>query len=226
MSTSDPTTSTDFFQVVRGMPVNGVDVSHWNGRATENIPKWVQFFGMKAAHIGGNKMENGIDPLFQYNRERAHNADVRYRAMYLYLVAGVPQKDQIFKLAEAVGKLEPGECVEIDWEEPEITVLDEEAFTYLDALYPGRWMMYVNDLTPAMTAWMTGNKVTQAVPVHHPHWREDLGDGKQAGWREAKRWDAAIWQNGVAKVAGYPNPIDANLILRPYQLDWVCGLET
>jgi GH25 family lysozyme M1 (1,4-beta-N-acetylmuramidase) len=200
-----------------GKPMNGIDVSHWNGVSSEPVPEWVRFYGMKAAHVGGSKMENGIDPLLNYNRKRAADAYVRWRAMYLFMVADVPQVEQINKLIEAVGTLHHSECVMIDWEDPDMTVLDEEAFYYLNAVYDGRWMMYVNDMTPAMTAWMTANKTLGSpIPVMHPNWSPE-------GWREADRWDAAVWQAGVGMVPGYADCIDVDLVTNHSAMDTVCG---
>lgn len=199
-----------------GKPANGIDVTHWNGEATEPVPDWVRFYGMKAVHIGGAKMVNGVDPLFEYNRNRAWNArECAWSAMYLYLVSDVPQVDQILKLADTVGRLREGECVMIDWEEADITMLDEEAFTYLNAIYPNRWMMYVNDSTQAMVAWMAANQEMGSVPIVHPDWRPN-------GWQAAKHWDAAVWQLGVGRVPGYVNCIDIDLVMDTEAMDRVC----
>ena len=207
---------TETIKVVNNIPVNGIDVSHWNGKSKAPVPDWCQFYGTKAVHLGGTKMVNDVDPLFEYNRERAHV--VRWSAMYLYLVADVPQVEQINKLAETVGELRYGECVFIDWEDQDITVLDEEAFYYLEAIYGGRWMMYVNDMTPSMTAWMNTNVLEgSTIPIMHPNW-------SPAGWKEAKKWDASVWQVGIEKVSGYKECIDVDLVIKPEVLDELTGL--
>jgi len=209
--------TTQAISIHGGKPANGIDVSHWNGTSSEDVPDWVKFYGMKAVHIGGSKMEDGVDPLFEYNRARARYCGVPWRQMYLYLVADVPQVDQILKLAETVGDLENGECVMIDWEEHDVLTLDEEALYYLDSIYPDRWMVYVNDATPSMTAWMKANRQQNWVPLQHPNWSPE-------GWSEAKKWDASVWQLGVGYVPGYADCIDINLVTDPYRMDLVCNI--
>ena len=218
MSGHEATTATDFFQVHHGIAVNGIDVSHWNGETPIQIPKFVQFMGIKAVDMDSEPCVNGVDPQFARSRELALENNIPYIAHYLYLRPGIPLKDQIYKLAETVGDLEDGECVEIDWEE-DIDILDEEAFFFLDHLYGRRQLWYVNDLTPAMTAWMTLNRDQDVHALHHPNWNETNG------WREAERWNAAVWQAGVGDVEGWANPIDINLILRPSAMGTICGWD-
>ena len=200
--------------IVNGVPVNGIDVSHWNGKSNLPVPEWVKYYGMKAVHLGGTKMVDGVDPLLDYNRQRASTTPtVQWAGMYLYLVHDYPQVDQINKLIETVGDLASGEFVFLDWEDPEIVALDEEAMYYLDAIYPGRWAMYVNDMTPAMTNWMYWNKTSDApIPLIHPDWRPE-------GWKAADDWEATIWQPGVGAVPGYANCIDIDLVTQPDELD-------
>ena len=201
----------------QGKAYNGIDVSHWNGTPPRTVPEWVKFFGMKAAHIGGSKMVNGIDPTFDAYRKLAKNAGVRYRAFYLYVVPGVPFKEQVFKLAEAVGDLAVGECVEIDWEAVG-SQLDYEGMLYLDALYHGRIMMYVNDMNPEMTGWMERNRDWGdfGLPLHHPDWSPN-------GVFAAAKWQATVWQTGGADVPGWARPIDANLVMNTARMEKVCG---
>jgi len=200
--------------IVNNIPVNGIDVSHWNGESTEPVPPWVQFYGMKAVHIGGSKMVDGVDPLFNYNRHRAaQTPSVRWAGMYLYLTHTVRQVDQINKLIETVGDLTDGEFIFLDWEDQLVTTLDLEALYYLNAIYGGRWAMYVNDMTASMTAWMVNNRSAGSpIPIIHPDWRLN-------GWEAAKKWDAAVWQPGVACVPGYAAAIDVDLVIKPDVLD-------
>jgi GH25 family lysozyme M1 (1,4-beta-N-acetylmuramidase) len=201
-------------KIVRNTPVNGIDVSHWNGISPEPVPEWVKYYGIKAAHLGGTKMVDGIDPLFQYNRKRARfTPTVRWIGMYLYLTADTPMVDQINTLIHAVGDLQKREFVFLDWEDPELTVLDPEAMYYLESIYSNRWAMYVNDMTPSMNVWMERNRTTpDSIPVIHPNWSPE-------GWAEAQKWEASVWQAGVGQVDGYENCIDVNLVTLPDKLD-------
>lgn len=208
-------------QTNRGMAYNGIDVSHWNGPTPTQLPDWCRFFGFKAADVGSPSMPTGVDPRFQTNRElAARSPHVRWTAMYLYVRADVPFVDQVYKLADTVGELSPGECVEIDWEHAGSS-LSYEGMVYLNALYPGRVMMYVNDLNAEMTAWMEANKAwgDYGHPLHHPDYR-----GSVLGLQAAIKWDATIWQQGGGDVPGYARPIDVNLVMNQKRMDRVCGL--
>lgn len=223
--------------LLHGLPCNGYDASHWNGppdMAALAELDWLEMLGAKAAHVGGAKMVDNIDPMFARNRKVGSELDIRWRPFYLFLHGSVSVHVQIEALTRAVGDLAVGESVYLDWEVPAAssgqlvaprTVFDE-AGVLLDLIYPGRWFSYVNDVNAEMTAWLQeqaaegGNR----RPAMHPAYNVNTG------FAEARKWKATIWQTGplpgvTFPVAGYPeaSAIPTDFVLRPDVMDRLCG---
>jgi GH25 family lysozyme M1 (1,4-beta-N-acetylmuramidase) len=205
------------------VPVNGIDVSHWNGDPDLDVlaeQDWLRLYGMKASHIGGSNMVDGVDPFHARNRALAADiGSVRWRMHYPFIHGSASPVAQIEALRRAVGDLEPGDGIYLDWETPtppQVVAsrsLFEDACALVDAEYPSRWAVYVNDVSAEMTDWMSA----PTAPIWHPNF-------SAAGLTEARRWQSAVWQAGVASVPGFPNPVDVNYVLQPAVLDRVCGL--
>jgi hypothetical protein len=165
-------------------------------------------------------MVDGVDPFHARNRALADDiGSVRWRMHYLFTHGSATPLAQVEALTRAVGELEQGDGIYLDWETAtggQVTATRaqfDDICALVDAEYPGRWAVYVNDVNTDMTAWMG----LPPVPIWHPNF-------SASGLTEARRWRAAVWQSGVAQVLGFPAPIDVNYVLRPGELDRVCGL--
>lgn len=211
-----------------GNAVNGIDVAKYQGQIVlpPEKPDWLWFMGIKATDV--QKVgEGGIDPFFQTNREAAADMEVLFRSYYCYLRD--PNEwgdiaDQVALFCQTVGRIGQGESVYVDWEDHAVTLEHfYEVERILDVVYPNRWMVYVNDVTPDMTDWLGANtEVTDPIPVFHPNYGAE-------GWQEADRWDACIWQVGIhpGGLELYPQAqgIDVNWIVRPDVVMRVHGFE-
>lgn len=207
--------------IVNERPCNGVDLSHWNGNfAMAADQSWLKFFGHKATHPNGSRMINGIDPKFAIRRTLAAEHNIRWRAFYSWIVPSVVARPsaQVALLSKAIGELQQGESVYLDWEDKTVplTTIDELSF-YMDLVFPGRWFMYVNDSNAEMTSWMESNVQSEAVPVMHPNYNLDLG------LIEARKWKSMVWQTGTGVPPGFTGEVPIDLVLQPDLLDWICG---
>jgi hypothetical protein len=120
LGTHTPSTGAPF-----QVPVNGIDVSHWNGDPdldylAEN--PWLKLYGMKASHVGGAGMVNDIDPYLKGNHRQAkHIESVRWRMHFAFIHGSASPLVQVEALARAVdsfGGLQEGDGLYIDWETP------------------------------------------------------------------------------------------------------------
>lgn len=208
---------------VQDRPVNGFDLSHWSGALTrpmgETLKPWYRYVGIKAAHIGGNRMIDGVDPQFKATRSIV-GGDARWIGLYLFLAPAsvAPVAVQVAKFAENVGPLREGEFMYVDWENSAATgdasyVDFVEALDLLQRVYPGRVAAYVNDDTGDRTTWLKA----RTVPVIHPNWTDT---GKYA----ALSWGAVIWQCvGSAPNPYTKGPTSFDFVLDPARLDQLCG---
>lgn len=206
--------------VVNDRPCNGVDLSHWNGDFT--IAKdWLRFFGHKATDPrAGVGMPNGIDEKFDARRAFVEELGVRWRAYYAWVIptTQVSAVAQVALLCDAVGDLNEGDSVYLDWEDRGVThAMIEEISYFMDIEFTGRWFMYVNDTGPEMTSWMESNLQDPRVPIMHPNYNLQLG------LNEAKKWNAMIWQSGTGRPPGFTTDVPIDYVLQPQLLDWVCG---
>lgn len=210
--------------VINDRPCDGIDMSHWNTEPRDLVDyNWIKFFGHKATHFGGRGMVDGVDPRFATRRQRAAHLNIRWRAFYSFLVSPVlarPVK-QVELLLRTVGDLDEGESVYLDWEDTAVTLSAIEDFiVYMNLEFPGRWFMYVNDVTPDMKTWMQSNLDMggYGTPIMHPNYSLDKG------LSEALRWKAMIWQTGTGTFPGTTAEVPLDYVLKAYQLDEVCGL--
>ena len=215
-----------------GTAVNGIDVAKYQGVVSVPPvrPDWLSFFAFKATD--SQKLSEGmVDPQFVNNRVAGNKLDVRWRPIYMYLRDPAEHgtiDEQFAVYCQTVGKIRPGECVMVDWEEYRVSLDD---VLHLEELIrpiygPSRWCMYVNDMTPDMTTWMETNlESVDPVPVIHPNYTPN-------GLTEAQNWGAAVWQVGVANRETCLDPfelypqasgIDVDWVLKPDAMDQVCG---
>lgn len=208
--------------IVNDRPVNGVDLSHWNADPSTAIiyEDWLEFFGHKAVHIGHKTMpSSGIDPKFAQRRILASQVGVRWAAYYMWVVpvSVATPAVQVERFARAVGELKVGESVYLDWEDGLVSLsMVEEISFYMDLMFPGRWFMYINDSTQDMINWLTNNKVNR-IPVMHPNYN------LENGLKEARKFDAMIWQVGEGVPPGFSGTVPMDYVLKPELLDKVCG---
>ena len=214
-----------------GQPVAGIDVAKYQGRVKmpKLLPDWLRFFAFKATDTK-KVSEQGEDPQFRTNREVGRVLDIRWRPMYMYLRDPAlygSMASQFAHYTQTVGQLQTGECVMVDWEDHDVTLTDIRDLEHiLGVIYPNRWVMYVNDQNPDMVRWLDENVAAGSpVPVIHPNYSE-------YGLSEAERWDAAVWQVGIAERTTCPEPfelypqalgIDVDWVLKPHVMDNVCG---
>lgn len=212
-------------------PVAGIDVAKYQGRVKvpRARPPWLRYFAFKATDTK-KVPEMGVDPQLVTNRTAGIDMNVRWRPIYMYLrdpALWGSMAEQFALYTQAVGKLETGECVMVDWEAHELTLEDiRELEHMIEVVYGRRWVMYVNDQNSDMTRWLDENVAAGSpVPVIHPNYSE-------YGLSEAKRWDAAVWQVGIAERSTCPEPfelypeasgIDVDWVLKPHVMDHVCG---
>jgi len=212
-----------------GHPVNGIDVAKYQSRVIDPLPlrpQWLSFFGVKATDTK-KISEMGVDPQFGANREAGTMWNVRWRPIYLFVRNPTDwgtMAEQFSLYAQVVGELRPGECVMVDWENHDVTGAHIAELTRLiEIVYGSRWIMYVNDMTPDMVSWMEANVAAGSpVPIVHPN---------PYYIEEAIRFDAAVWQCGVASRTTCPEPfalypncdaIDVDFVLKPDVMDHVC----
>ncbi len=204
-------------KIHKSKPVNGIDVSHWNGAPptdalAEHADTWLKFMGIKATHHGNRHCPGGVDPKFAANRRAAQDAQIPYVGLYAFLEDDVDQREQVLLLAETVGTLEPNEFVFLDWERPGMLAINDDAVWHMNHIFGRqRWAVYVNDSTPQMLAWLQQNAALlpgapSHVPVFHPDWSHD-------GYRKAAQYQATLWQVGIGPVEGYPEDIDLDFIV-------------
>lgn len=213
---------------VNGNPVNGIDVAKYQGAPAriDPVPDWLWVLGIKATDAG-KPLDKFIDPQFLANRQWARDVSIPFRVLYCFLrePTVMDMSDQMAIFCQAVGSLEEGECVMIDWERAGITMANiREVERIMNVVYPYRWCMYVNDVTPDMITWMN----TRQVPLVHPDWSNE-------GWEAAEKWDAMIWQVSIANDSNtgywsdlkelYPKAtaIDVDWVRKVDELERLCG---
>ncbi len=212
---------------VNDKPCSGWDVSRYQGApnifngvgdawTAQNKPSWLQFYGMKTSDVGGSAV--GIDPCFKKNRALASQMDIRWRGLYFYARSDKPVAANMELFSYAVGNLQSGEFVFLDWEDAGITlVMVEQYLELLEVCYPGRWAVYVGDNTTEKKDWIT----TRRVPLIYPNW-------SPTGWARAQQYGAAIWQTGIAPTGTFDfffpgKEVDVDFVRQPYVLDRITG---
>jgi GH25 family lysozyme M1 (1,4-beta-N-acetylmuramidase) len=227
LGTHTPSTGAPF-----QVPVNGIDVSHWNGDPdldylAEN--PWLKLYGMKASHVGGAGMVNDIDPYLKGNHRQAkHIESVRWRMHFAFIHGSASPLAQVEALARAVdsfGGLQEGDGLYIDWETPTSKTHPQvvatraqldDVLALVDAEWPNRWAVYANDVSTEMTAF-----VNEADDLGIPLWFPDYS--QTAGLWNTRKVRATVWQtSNSGTVPGFPGPIDLNYVLRPELLDLIC----
>jgi GH25 family lysozyme M1 (1,4-beta-N-acetylmuramidase) len=171
---------------------DGPDISHYQtltGAAPD--PSWT---------VWSHKVTEGRsykDPTFDARWIWFRQMGFKYRGAYHWVRSDSSMADQVANLKRAIDKhggLRVGEFIQIDWETtPNIPPLSyaqiQEFQDRVEAIWPGRAIMYTSDWVPNFLPWRNSNP-------DYPLWyaNYNVGTTSTGGWAECERWEADVWQ--------------------------------
>jgi hypothetical protein len=144
---------------------------------------------------------------------------------WLYGTVSVASQIKAIKTAwEAVGGMQKGELVQIDWEDnshPCTIGFARQFFAALQAEFPDRWIVYSANWVKSFVQWYNEN------PQWHDRiWYAQPFDDKGDDEAEPKQFNATVWQWGViTDIPGMNCPCDINEIWNENNLRKLCGLD-
>jgi GH25 family lysozyme M1 (1,4-beta-N-acetylmuramidase) len=213
------------------MPLfDGADVSNHQGAAM--VDQWGQV-AVLGATGGWWKVTEGrsyADPYAARHRDATQAAGLRYRGPYHWLSPTSPVADQLTWFSAHIGDLRPGECIQIDIEDP-AGLSDAQVFDAVERwegrypgrvlAYLGRWYMPYNPTGKRVESYLI-DRLLARYGADMKWWLPWYSNTYPAGmptipvmWQYAGG-DSGVLVEGVGRV-------DSNQIIDRDRLELLCG---
>ncbi len=205
--------------------IDGIDISHWN-----EITDWDLAFAYPLVSLKASEGKRGRDATFPARWAKLREKGVKYRGAYHWLTTGATVEEQVANVLDAVGELETGEFIQLDWEASPVPTSDM-AIEFCDrvnwACHGVRTMTYSSDWLPDSTLDLDSRREfeewREARP-HDPLWYANyaLTTVSSGGAAECAKYGADVWQWSSSKsVPGFSGRIDVNQVFNWQALDLV-----